>query len=97
MDREYSYEEDYKSNIEVKANEILKATNWQVRSHNKMNTGYITDSVNNCIKKLERLEYKKIEESKYFEQSYHVLYPTEGKIHLLRKALDVLEPYLSEP
>ena len=65
MDKEYSYEEDYKSNIEVKANEILKATNWQVRSHNKMNIGCITDSANNP-KKLERLEYEAIEESKYF-------------------------------
>ena len=39
MDREYGYEEDYKSNIEVKANEILEGYELAAPSHNKMNIG----------------------------------------------------------
>ena len=64
-----------------------------------MNIGFITDSANNCIKKLEKLELQEaIEASKYFLNKaimYHT--PLKEKYIYYVKALDVLEPYLSEP
>jgi hypothetical protein len=99
MDREYGYEEDYKSNIEVKANEILE--------------GYLlsgTFSQNNeywVYYKLNKQLYQEtrtariqeaIEESKYFLNKAIMHYtPLKDKYIYYVKALDVLEPYLSEP
>ncbi|MDG1916937.1 MAG: LPP20 family lipoprotein [Flavobacteriales bacterium] len=99
MDREYGYEEDYKSNIEVKANEILEGyvLAGTFSQNNEYWVYYKLDKQLYQETRLARIQ-EAIEESKYFLNKAIMHYtPLKDKYIYYVKALDVLEPYLSEP
>ena len=99
MDREYGYEEDYKSNIEVKANEILEGyvLAGTFSQNNEYWVYYKLDKQFYQETRLARIQ-EAIEESKYFLNKAIMHYtPLKDKYIYYVKALDVLEPYLSEP
>lgn len=99
MDREYGYEEDYKSNIEVKANEILEGYE-MVGTFTQQNEYWVYYRLSKQLYKETRTAriQEAIEESKYFLNKA-IIYstPLKEKYIYYIKALDVLEPYLSEP
>ena len=99
MEREYGYEEDFKSNIEIKAEEILEG--YEMISTFTQNDEYWV------YYQLDKQLYQEsrkariqeaIEESKYF-LSKAILYstPIADQYIFYVKALSVLEPFLSEP
>ena len=99
MERENGYEEDFKSNIEVKAKEILEGYEL-VSTYTQSNEYWV-------YYQLSKQKYHEtrnariqeaIEESKYFLNKA-VLYstPYKDKYIYYVKALAKLEPYLSEP
>ena len=99
MDREYGYEEDYKSNIEVKANEILEGyvLAGTFSQNNEYWVYYKLDKQLFQETRLARIQ-EAIEESKYFLNKAIMHYtPLKDKYIYYVKALDVLEHYLSEP
>tara|TARA_B100001059_G_scaffold64082_2_gene60093 strand:+ start:3205 stop:4566 length:1362 start_codon:yes stop_codon:yes gene_type:complete len=99
MDREYGYEEDYKSNIEVKANEILEGyvLAGTFSQNNEYWVYYKLDKQLYQETRLARIQ-EAIEESKYFLNKAIMHYtPLKDKYIYYVKALDVLEHYLSEP
>ena len=99
MDREYSYEEDYKSNIEVKANEILEGYELS-GTFTQQNKYWVYYRLSKQLHKEARAARIKeaIEESKYFLNKAIMYYtPLKDKYIYYVKALDILEPYLSEP
>ena len=99
MDREYGYEEDYKSNIEVKANEILEGYE-MVGTFTQQNEYWVYYRLSKQLYEETRTAriQEAIEESKYFLNKA-IIYstPLKEKYIYYIKALDVLEPYLSEP
>jgi len=99
MDREYSYEEDYKSNVEVKANEILEGyeLSGTFTQQNEYWVYYRLSKKLHKETKAARIN-EAIEESKYFLNKAIMYYtPLKEKYIYYVKALDILEPYLSEP
>ena len=96
MDREYGYEEDYKSNIEVKANEILEG--YELASTFTQQNEWVYYRLSKQLYQETRTArtQEAIEESKYFLNKAIITY-TPRKILLLRKSLRCFEPYLSEP
>ena len=99
MDREYGYEEDYKSNIEVKANEILEGYELS-GTFTQQNEYWVYYRLNKQLYQETRMAriQEAIEESKYFLNKAIMHYtPLKDKYIYYVKALDVLEPYLSEP
>ncbi|MAZ54558.1 MAG: hypothetical protein CMP55_01985 [Flavobacteriales bacterium] len=99
IDREYGYEEDYKSNIEVKANEILEGYTLS-GTFTQQNEYWVYYKLSKQLYKETREARinEAIEESKYFLNKavmYHT--PLKEKYIYYVKALDALEPYLSEP
>tara|TARA_Y100000813_G_scaffold94987_1_gene67645 strand:- start:4631 stop:5992 length:1362 start_codon:yes stop_codon:yes gene_type:complete len=98
MDREYSYEEDYKSNIEVKANEILEGYELS-GTFTQQNEYWVYYRLSKKLYKETRAARinEAIEESKYFLNKAIMYYtPLKEKYIYYVKALDILEPYLSE-
>lgn len=99
MERESGYEEDFKSNIEVKAKEILEGYEL-VSTYTQSNEYWVYYQ----LSKQKYYEIRNariqeaIEESKYF-LSKAVLYSTSYKDKYIYyvQALAKLEPYLSEP
>ena len=94
MDREYGYEEDYKSNIEVKANEILEGyvLAGTFSQNNEYWVYYKLDKQLYQETRLARIQ-EAIEESKYFLNKAIMHYtPLKDKYIYYVKALDVLEP-----
>ncbi len=99
MDREYSYEEDYKSNVEVKANEILEGYELS-GTFTQQNEYWVYYRLSKKLHKETRAARinEAIEESKYFLNKAIMYYtPLKEKYIYYVKALDILEPYLSEP
>jgi len=99
MDREYGYEEDYKSNIEVKANEILEGYEL-AGTFTQQNEYWVYYRLSKQLYQETRTAriQEAIEESKYFLYKAILYYtPLKEKYIYYVKALDVLEPYLSEP
>jgi hypothetical protein len=99
MDREYGYEEDFKSNIEMNANEILEGyeLSGTFTQQNEYWVYYrLSKQLYKEIRKA-RIE-EAIEESKYFLNKAIIHYtPLKEKYIYYVKAMHVLEPYLSEP
>ena len=97
MDREYSFEEDYKSNIEVKANEILEGYEL-VGTFTQQNEYWVYYRLSKQLyleTRIARIQ-EAIEESKYFLNKAIMYYtPLKEKYIYFVKALNVLEPYLS--
>ena len=99
MDRDYGYEEDYKSNIEVKANEILEGYEL-AGTFTQQNEYWVYYRLSKQLYQETRTAriQEAIEESKYFLNKAVMYYtPLKDKYIYYVKALDVLEPYLSEP
>ncbi len=99
MDREYGYEEDFKSNIQVKATDILEGYEL-VSSYTQNNEYWVYYQLNKTtyFETREARINEAIEQSKYF-LSKAILHQTtlkEKYVHFV-KALSILEPYLGEP
>ena len=99
MDRDYGYEEDFKSNIQVKADDILEGYEL-VSTFNQNNEYWVYYRLNKStyFEKREARISEAIEESKY-HLSKAILLESNLKDRYVNfvKALSVLEPYLGEP
>ena len=98
MDREYGYEEDFKSNIQVKADDILEGYELvSTYTQNNEYWVYYRLSKSTYFEKRDARISEAIEESKYY-LSKAILLETNLKDRYVNyvKALSVLEPYLGE-
>jgi len=98
MEREYGFEEEFKSNIKIKAEEHLEGYQLQ-GTHQKGDEYWVYYSLSK--KKYTEVRQARMEEA--MEQAKNLLTFTSDKnslkqryIHFV-KALDVLKPFLSEP
>lgn len=99
MDRDYGYEEDFKSNIQVKANDILEGYEL-VSTYNQNNEYWVYYQLDKTLyaeSRNARIE-EAIEKSKFFlNKAVSFSTNLEDKFIYYVQALSVLEPYLSEP
>ena len=99
MDREYGYEEDYKSNIQVKANDILEGYEL-VSTYTQNNEYWVYYRLNKTtyFEKRQARINEAMEESKY-HLSKAILLESSLKERYVSfvKALSVLEPFLGDP
>tara|TARA_B100000963_G_scaffold271181_1_gene239362 strand:- start:4032 stop:5393 length:1362 start_codon:yes stop_codon:yes gene_type:complete len=99
IDREYGYEEDFKSNIQVKANQMLEGYEL-VGTFTQQNEHWVYYRLSKQLYQETRKAriQEAIEESKYFLNKAILYYtPAKEKYIYFVRALDVLEPFLSEP
>jgi hypothetical protein len=99
MEREYGYEEDFKSNIEVKVEEILEGYE-MISTYTQNDDYWVYYQLDKQVYQESRKAriQEAIEESKYF-LSKAILFstPIADQYIFYVKALSVLEPFLSEP